>query len=217
MKPLVTMIDYGIGNLFSVTRALEHVGASVATTDSPHVLDRAERVILPGVGSFANGMSGLRERSLIEPLRRYAASGRPFLGICLGLQLMFDASEEFGRHEGLGLIAGEVKAVPDRRADGQPHKIPHVGWAPLAPPSPGSSWDGTLFGDVAPGESVYFVHSFTAVPADERHRLADTDYDGCRISAAVRRDNLYGCQFHPEKSGPTGLRILARFVHAGCQ
>lgn len=212
MKPLVTMIDYGIGNLFSVTRALEHVGASVVTTDSPQVLERAERLILPGVGSFANGMAGLRERNLVEPLRRYAASGRPFLGICLGMQLMFEVSEEFGRHEGLGLIAGEVKAVPDKRQDGKSHKIPHIGWAPLARPPQAVSWDNTVLDGVTPGDSVYFVHSFTAVPRDDNYRLADTDYDGCRISAAVKRGDLYGCQFHPEKSGSTGLRILAGFV-----
>ena len=126
MKPVVTVIDYGVGNLFSVTKALERVGAEVILSSSPDDIANAQRLVLPGVGAFADGMRGLAERGLIEPIKRFAASGRPFLGICLGMQMMLDSSEEFGNHDGLGLIPGRVVAIPSIGAHGV-HKIPHIG------------------------------------------------------------------------------------------
>lgn len=211
MNPVVTVVDYGLGNLFSVGRALEHVGASVVIADSPSSIRGAQHLILPGVGSFANGMAGLAQRGLVEPLQEYAHGGRPFLGICLGMQMMFDISEEFGLHRGLGLLPGRVVSVSSVGMDGKSHKIPHIGWNELVVPGDPDRWKGTLLSDVAPGSPVYFVHSFTAVPLAE-HRLADCYYDGCRISAAVASGNIYGCQFHPEKSGPAGLRMLRNFL-----
>jgi imidazole glycerol-phosphate synthase subunit HisH len=165
------------------------------------------------VGAFADGMAGLRERGLIEPVRQFAASRRPLLGICLGMQMLLSSSEEFGQHEGLGLIAGRVLAIPSTGIDGAPHKIPHIGWAGLEA-SQGAAWDGSILRDVRPGSTVYMVHSYTAVPDDLTHRLADCRYDGRLISAAIRAGEVYGCQFHPEKSGPVGLRILATFLEA---
>jgi glutamine amidotransferase len=209
---IVTVVDYGLGNLFSVSRALEQVGAQVELTDSAASIEDATHVVLPGVGAFRDGIAGLRERSLVEPLRRYGASGRPLLGICLGMQLLFEYSEEFGRQEGLGLLAGGVVAIPAVGASGAPHKIPHIGWNELRVPDARSGWQGTLLARVAPNTSMYFVHSYTADPARPPDRLADCDYDGCRISAAVGSGSLYGCQFHPEKSGPAGLQILREFV-----
>ena len=128
MSISVTVIDYGVGNLLSVSRALEHCGAQVDLADNPAQIARAHRLVLPGVGAFKDGMDGLRERALVEPIRQYASGGRPLLGICLGMQLLLDVSEEFGAHEGLGLIPGRVAAIPATTADGVPHKIPHIGW-----------------------------------------------------------------------------------------
>ena len=211
-RPKVTVIDYGIGNLLSVCRALEHCGAEVLLTTSPSDVDKADRLVLPGVGAFSNGMVGLSAGGFPEPIRKYSRTGRPFLGICLGMQMMLEASEEFGVHEGLGLIPGNVVAIPPAGTDGKPHKIPHIGWNGLLPPTPETDWNETILAGVSTGTSVYFVHSFTAAPASPGHRLADCDYDGRVISAAVKCGNLYGCQFHPEKSGEVGLRIINNFL-----
>ena len=154
-------------------------------------------------------MQELRARGFDDLVRRFADTGRPFLGICVGMQMMFEASEEMGEHAGIGLLPGRVRAVPDTGADGTPHRVPHIGWRPLIPMA---RWQGTILQDVAPGERAYFVHSFSADPADPAVRLADVDYDGQRICAAVHKDNLYGCQFHPERSAHAGLGMLQRFV-----
>ena len=212
MPDKVTVIDYDRGNLFSVTKAFEHCGAEVEVTQSAAGVLAAERLVLPGVGAFGDAMDALGRRGLIEPVREYAASGRPFLGICVGMQLMFDGGEEFGDHRGLGLIAGEVVAIPDTDADGRPHKVPHIGWTRLAAPNGRPSWDDTILAGLGADDWVYFVHSFTAAPADDCHRLADSDYGGRPISAVVRHGSLWGCQFHPEKSGPVGIAVLGRFL-----
>jgi imidazole glycerol-phosphate synthase subunit HisH len=207
--PRVTVVDYGIGNLHSVTKALRHEGAEVTVTADARDVPVAERLVLPGVGAFADGMRGLRERGLVEPLRAYAEAGRPLLGICLGMQLLLGESEEYGRHEGLGIVPGRVAEI--RREKG--FKVPQIGWNRIYAPS-GGSWQGTLLDRVDEGAMVYFVHSFTAVPDREEDRLADSLYAGQRVSAAVRRGSVSGCQFHPEKSGTVGLTILRRFLAA---
>lgn len=208
----VTVIDYGIGNLLSVSRAFEYCGAEVILADSPQKIEEAELLVLPGVGAFADGMAGLIERGLVDSIRKYAASGRLFLGICLGMQLMMETSEEFGIHAGLGLIKGTVKAMPNTGVDGIPHKIPYIGWNELVYPATVTSWEGSILARFLLGQSAYFVHSFTCVPEDEGHRLADCYYDGQRVSAVIRKNNLYGCQFHPEKSGEVGLNIIREFL-----
>lgn len=214
MGNIVTIVDYGLGNIFSVSRAVERVGASVHLTDRPAEILRAERLILPGVGAFAVGMEGLRERALVGPIRDYAASGRPLLGICLGMQMLVGASEEFGRHEGLGIVPGVVAAIGGSHADATALKVPHIGWNALARPAARRGWDGTILEGVEQGSGAYFVHSFTVVPEREEDRLADAVYGDCRISAAIQRANVSGCQFHPEKSGPIGLRIVENFVRS---
>lgn len=211
-RAAVTVIDYGVGNLFSVRRAFEHVGANVELTGDADRILAAERLVLPGVGAFADGMRGLRERGLLEPVRAHAARGGLFLGICLGMEMMLDVSEEFGVHEGLGIMPGRVVPVPPTGADGRPHRVPHIGWSDLWQPEASRSWSGTILDGVKDGAAVYFVHSFTARPDDDRHRLADCDYDGRRLSAVIRAGNVYGCQFHPEKSGETGLTIIRNFA-----
>lgn len=211
MSNSVTLIDYGVGNLLSVARAFEHCGANVILTNDPTDIERAERLVLPGVGAFADGMQGLRERELVDPIRRYAGSGRPLLGICLGMQMLTTTSEEFGEHQGLDLIPGHVRAIPRVATDGSPLKTPHIGWSPLHCPSH-ASWEGTLLAETAPGTSVYLVHSYAVETSDQRHLLSDCVYGGHRIATTIRSGNVVGCQFHPEKSGPAGLRMLAAFM-----
>lgn len=207
----VAIVDYGVGNLFSVCRAVESCGAEPVLVETPDQIESAERLILPGVGAFADGMAGLRERNLVDTLVAYGRSGRPFLGICLGMQMLLETNHEFGIHEGLGLIPGSVVAIPPVGMDNQPHKIPHIGWNDLVPP-PETDWRGTILEDIPVETPVYFVHSFTAVPTEASYRLADCFYNGQRISAIVRSGNLFGCQFHPEKSGKMGLQILNNFI-----
>ena len=211
MKPLVTIIDYGVGNIFSVSRAFEHCGAEVKLTAVPDEIAKAERLVLPGVGAFADGMSALRERGLVQPIQQFALTGRPFLGICLGMQMMFDSGEEFGHHAGLGLIHGKVISIPAIGADGRPHKIPHIGWNELTVPE-GNDWSNTIFSNVRESACAYFVHSFHAVPDKPEDRLAECSYDGHILCAAVKSGSIIGCQFHPEKSQAAGLCILKNWI-----
>ena len=207
--PRVTVVDYGIGNLHSVVKALRHEGAHVKVGTEPRDLLDADRLVVPGVGAFGDGMKGLTDRGLVEPIRGFAATGRSLLGICLGMQLLFGESEEFGMHPGLCLIPGRVVEV----THGDGFKVPQIGWNRIYPASD-ADWAGTLLEQVEPGAMMYFVHSYTAVPQHDSDRLADTVYAGQRISAAVHRENIWGCQFHPEKSGPVGLTVLRRFLAA---
>ena len=214
MTSTVTIIDYGIGNLRSVCQAFEHLGSEVLQTDSPQAIEESERVVLPGVGAFADGMEGLRSAGLIEPILRYAATGRPFLGICLGMQMMMEVGEEFGEHKGLGLIAGKVTRIPDTTVQGEPLRVPQVGWNCLHIPADQGSdwWRGTILEGTRAMNAVYFVHSFASIPVDASCRLAECSYGGHEIVAAIRKNKMYGCQFHPEKSGLIGLRILEKFL-----
>ena len=208
----VAVIDYGVGNLLSVRRAFLQCGVTVDVTDNPACILAARRVVLPGVGAFANGMAALQARGLVYVVHEVGRRGTPLLGICLGMQMLLDTSEEFGDTAGLGLIAGRVVPVPERGIDGTPQKIPHIGWNGLVPGTPTAAWNGTLLEGIEAGESVYFVHSFMAQPADATHRLADCIYGGVSVSAAIRQRNVMGCQFHPEKSGEVGLRVLKNFL-----
>jgi imidazole glycerol-phosphate synthase subunit HisH len=213
MTNKIVIVDYGLGNLLSVVRAFNFVGIEAVISDLPTDFESATHLVLPGVGAFSIGMQGLAQRKLIDPIKKFAASGRPTLGICLGMQMLFEESEEFGHHQGLGLIPGKVVAVPQLGSDGKPHKIPHIGWNELCLPQGQAlqSWQQSILKEVHPGQSAYFVHSYAAMPLLESDRLADVQYDGVVISAAVRHNNVYGCQFHPEKSGPVGLSIVKAF------
>lgn len=208
----VAVIDYGVGNLLSVSRALVHCGARVTVTADPAAILAADRVVLPGVGAFANGMAALRATGLDAVVHQVVAVGTPLLGICLGMQMLMASSDEFGATSGLGLIPGRVVQIPCRTTTGEPHKIPHIGWDALVHPLGSGDWDSGLLGGIAPGEAVYFVHSFMAQPTNPAHRLADCLYGGIAISASVQHGQVLGCQFHPEKSGEVGLRVLANFL-----
>ncbi len=211
MRREVTVADYGMGNTGSVLRALAACGASATLTGDAEAVASAARLILPGVGAFGDGMEELRRRGLDEAIRAFAHTGRPFLGICLGMQMMFTSGEEFGLQAGVGLISGVVSALPPRGANGLPHRIPHVGWNRIRAAAR-DNWRRTILDGIDAQATAYFVHSYAAVPASTAHRLADCDYDGCLFAAVVRCGSLYGCQFHPEKSGPVGLHILGNFL-----
>ena len=213
MTPVVVM-DYGVGNLLSVTRALEHCGASAKISSDPVEIRRAERLVLPGVGAFESCMASLRESRLQEPLLEFIGSGRPLLGICVGMQMLLDLSEEFGVHPGLGIVRGKVSLIASTDTEGRKLKIPHIGWSPLIPPpqATAAKWRGTVLQDVQPGAAAYFVHSFAAVPSDPADCLAVTLYGGQPITAALAHENVVGTQFHPEKSGSVGLGMLRQFV-----
>ncbi|RED84031.1 imidazole glycerol phosphate synthase subunit HisH [Cohnella phaseoli] len=214
MDRSVTIIDYGIGNISSVKRALELCGATVKLSSDPKDILHSGRVVLPGVGAFADGMEGLRSRDLIAPLKEFVKSGRPFLGICLGMQLLMDASEEFGEHEGLGMISGKVSAIPNVDQNGDKIRIPHIGWSEITTRGhDGDTWDNSILTGIPQQSSVYFVHSFRVQPANRNMVLAVTSYYNHEITGVIRSGNIYGCQFHPEKSGHVGLKIMNNFVN----
>lgn len=196
---MIAIIDYGMGNLHSVSKAVERLGFEAAVTADEAEIMAADGAILPGVGAFGDAMQFLRETGLKDTTIRYAASGKPLLGICLGMQLLFSSSEEHGEHEGLGLLPGRVV-----RLEGD-FKIPHMGWNRLGfrQPSP-------LLAGLEEGHA-YFVHSFHALPQRPEDLLADTDYYG-PVTAIVGRDRVFGTQFHPEKSGALGMRLLDNFL-----
>jgi glutamine amidotransferase len=192
---------------------LQHCGADVTVVNNAtQVPDLPDRLVLPGVGAFADGMLELKARGFDDLVKRFALTERPFLGICVGAQMLFDVGEEFGDHAGLGLIPGRVMPVPSVDLSGNAHRIPHIGWSALQMPANRSSWKNTILDRIESQEPMYFVHSFAPVPTDEAHRLADTYYNGARICAAVARGSIYGCQFHPERSAQHGLGILSSFL-----
>jgi glutamine amidotransferase len=213
LKPAkIVVIDYGMGNLLSVRRALEHVGAEVELCSDPEALGIAPKIILPGVGAFADGMAELRRLGLDMALRDVAQQGTPIMGICLGMQLLFDSSEEFGQSSGLGLIPGRVVSIPRVGENGLARKVPHIGWNDLLLPEVRQSWCGSVLETVPEGCSVYFVHSFMVVPDDPGDCLASCLYEGQAVTAAVEHSNVSGCQFHPEKSGQVGLSVMRQFI-----
>lgn len=211
MSAAVVIVDYGSGNLLSVARAFERCGISTSLSSNPDEIENAKRLVLPGVGAFGNGMMGLQERDLVAPIKRYAASNRPLLGICLGMQLLASSSEEFGFHEGMNIIPGKVVSLPGTTVDGAPQKIPSIGWADLNRPG-SSDWRHTVLEELEPDRAaVYLVHSFEFLPDDAADQLATYRYGGRVVCAAISRGKVFGCQFHPEKSGPVGLKIISTF------
>lgn len=195
---MIAIIDYGVGNLFSLSCSLEHIGLECVVTNDREIIKKAEKIILPGVGAFADARELLRKDGLDEFLIEQARCGKPFLGICLGMQLLFDKSFEYGEHDGLGLIKGEIRPIPTNL------KIPHIGWNSL-----NFKKDDPLLKYIKNGNYVYYVHSYCAMDCDES-LVATSDY-GVEVTGIVRCGNVCGTQFHPEKSGDVGLNILKAF------
>ncbi|MBQ7798904.1 MAG: imidazole glycerol phosphate synthase subunit HisH [Oscillospiraceae bacterium] len=199
---MVAIIDYGVGNLFSLKSSLDFLGVESVVTDDKEVLASADRIILPGVGAFGDAAKKLKDSGLADFVKQQAKAGKPLLGICLGMQLLFDKSFEYGEHEGLGLISGEIRPISDViPAD---FKIPHIGWNALD-----FTKENPLFRYIKNGDHVYFVHSFYGANCEES-TIAISEY-GAPLTAAVAKDSVFGCQFHPEKSGKVGLNILRAF------
>ena len=209
-----TVVDYGVVNLRNILQGLDHVGANTQVTTDPELILKADRVILPGVGAFAAGVEELRSRNLDQALHAVVKKGRPLLGICLGMQMLLDVSNENGIHEGLGLIRGRVKPIPKEydKSLKKRRKVPHIGWNKLNYPQHLDNWEGTCLEATPQGAYYYFVHSYMAVPDDVAHVLGYCCYEGLEIVGAIRMDNVTGLQFHPERSGPAGLEVLENFI-----
>ena len=200
---MIAIVDYGVGNLFSLNSSLTAIGAESVVTSDPKALAAADKIILPGVGAFEDAAKKLRESGLAEVLLAEANKGKPLMGICLGMQLLFDKSFEYGEHQGLGLIPGNVRPIAD--VIPKAYKIPHIGWNALD-----FSGNHPLFSKIKERDCVYFVHSFYAADCEESV-IATAEY-GAMLTAAVAKGNVMGCQFHPEKSGAVGLAILQAFA-----
>ena len=200
---MVAIVDYGVGNLFSLVSSFKAIGVRAVVTSKASEIEKADKIVLPGVGAFGDAIKKLRNTGLDKVIIEQVSNGKELLGICLGMQLLFDKSYEYGEYEGLGLIKGNIKAIADVIGEGL--KIPHIGWNSLKFTDNKSK----IFKYLREGDFVYFVHSFYGADCAESV-IATTDY-GATLTAAVGKDNVYGCQFHPEKSGEVGLNILKAF------
>jgi imidazole glycerol-phosphate synthase subunit HisH len=209
-RPRVAVVDYGLGNIFSITQAMERTGLRPQLCATPDDLMECDAVVLPGVGAMPNAMRNLDEAGLATGLREMVAAGRPILGICLGMQLLFETGTEHHPHRGLGLIAGRVERLPAMTSKRERLLVPHIGWSAV---EPARSWKGSLLASLSPGFHQYFVHSYVCVPEEEDHTLAVSRYGGHTFCSAVANGNVVGCQFHPERSGPAGLAVWREFRH----
>lgn len=210
-RPVVAIVDYRMGNVCSVQRACQAVGLKAVITSDPEQVESADGIILPGVGAFGDAMQSLQRLGLVEVLHRVVHQGKPLLGICLGMQLLMTESEEFGLHQGLNLLNGRVVRFDcPRHDDGRILKVPQVGWNRIVP-APQIDWKGTFLEGLTADTDMYFVHSYYIVPRDPSVILAVSRYGQIEFASAIRSGNLFACQFHPEKSGPSGIRIYRRF------
>ncbi len=203
----IGVVDYGIGNVQSIINALTILNSTAVLSSDKNVLSNMEGIILPGVGAFKKAMEELKKRNLDAILYELVKTNKPFLGICLGMQLLFEESEEFGFSKGLGWIEGRVEKFPATINE----KLPHISWNNLHRPN-GKKWGNSILKSITEKDDLYFVHSFICVPRDSKFILATTEYGGISFCSAVQKNNIFGCQFHPEKSGEYGLNILAEFI-----
>ena len=207
----ITLIDCGLGNIKSVQRAFEILGSNIKVSSNANDVIQSEKLVLPGVGTFSDGMTGLKKNNLVEPIIKFVKSGKPILGICLGMQLMFEHGEEFGNHNGLGIIKGKVIAIPFKsKAKLIVRKVPHIGWNQLKINSQNNL---NILNGIHPDDYFYFVHSYMGILSDNNDLLATCCYEGLDIVAGMRRENVIGLQFHPEKSGEKGLKIIQNFIN----
>lgn len=205
---MISILDYGIGNITSIKRAFEKNGAEVQLTNDPDVLISSDGLVLPGVGAFSVAMNRLQEEGLIDVLKDFKNTDKPILGICLGMQMLFDGSYEFGEHEGLCFIPGYVKKI---NVD-ENIKLPNIGWNTLQKNST-SEWSNTILDKVSIESNFYFVHTYCAETTNKEDTLSYSDYFGMKYCSTVKRENIYGCQYHPEKSGDEGLKIIHNFIN----
>jgi len=206
----VSIIDYGMGNLLSMQRALEKKGARVLIASNPEQILQAEKLVLPGVGAFPDGMGELEKRNMVGAIHEYVKSGKILLGVCLGMQMLFEESEEIQPTSGLGLIQGKVVKFPEKQQNGSNNKIPHVAWTQIEPTE--IPWEQTFLRSVTPGTFLYFVHSYYALPVSKLNLLAQSPFGDLHFCSAVIHENVWGTQFHPEKSGEEGLNLIKQFL-----
>jgi len=206
MSNKIGIIDYGLCNLLNVKNAIKYLGANAEIIDTPESIENQSHIILPGVGAFKNGMRGLIIRNLVDSIKTHVLDDKPFLGICLGMQMMLNKSYEYGEIEGLNIVDGEVIKIPNRNSANKRHKIPHIGWNEI-------KYQNTKSKKISNNKSVYFVHSYMANCKDKENVIATTEYNGVKIEAIINKKNAYGYQFHPEKSGDAGLDILNNFIN----
>ena len=205
----VSIIEYEAGNILNVLRAFQYLGASPKLISTSNELNETDCLVLPGVGSFHKAMESLRKRNLIPLIKEWIDMKKPFLGICLGMQLLFDNSQEFGNHEGLSIISGEVKKLPIDREK----RLPNINWAPLIKSKIYKNMTkSNIFTNFNFEKDVYFVHSYACYPVDQNLILAHSYFGSHKFTAVLKKDNVYGCQFHPERSGQAGLKILQEFL-----
>jgi glutamine amidotransferase len=211
MNSKIAVVDYGLGNLLSVEKALIKLGYSVELVSTSKEILNAKKIIIPGVGSFAAGMNNLNQLGLISSIKNSAAEGIPILGICLGMQMLLDASDEFGRVDGLGLIGGEVKKISNITSSGNFQKLPNIGWFNIHPSDLASAREKDILLNIPLSKRFYFLHSYEVLLSEENNCLAKSYYGDKLLNAIIRKDNIYGTQFHPEKSGESGLQLLKNF------
>ena len=213
--PKVAIIDYGMGNLFSVKRACENVGLMPLITSAANELLSADAAILPGVGAFGDAMGYLAERDLVDAIKEFITSGKQFMGVCLGMQLLFSESEEFGLHRGLGVIQGRVVKFPGNNSSGEKIKVPQVCWNAINRRSTAEKdiWMNSPLVGVRNGDPMYFVHSFYVEPLESDRILSITDYEGIVYCSSIQQENVFACQFHPEKSGLEGIKIYRNWAN----
>ncbi len=210
----VAIVDYGVGNLYSVKRACAHVGLSANITSDPEALSAADGIILPGVGAFGRAMQSLRELGLVDAIQGEVRSGKPLMGVCLGIQLLMTESFEFGHHEGLNIIPGRVVPFENVREGDRALKVPQICWNRVVQSDPARPWAGTPMDGFLEGGYMYFVHSFYVEPECAADVLSTTAYGDKVFCSSVLRDNVFACQFHPERSGEEGLRVYHNWAGA---
>ena len=204
----IAVVDYDLGNVRSILSAFDNKGAQVQLTNDRNEILESDGVVLPGVGAFKHGMESLEKYGLVEIIKEYIDTGKPFMGICLGMQMLFNESEEYGHTKGLSLISGKVVKLPKKNICNE--KLPHVSWNEIK--GNVDNWPNTILEGIRNSSDMYFVHSFVAQPTDEGHILSTTEYSDWNFCSTVKKDNIYGCQFHPEKSGKVGLEIINNFM-----
>lgn len=208
-NPMIAIVDYEIGNLYSVQNGLKYIGLDSIITSDKKIIKNADALILPGVGAFGDAMKNMHSLGLIKPIKEFVETGKPFMGICLGLQLLFSRSEEFGNHEGLGIIKGRVVKFHSKNNGISSFKVPQISWNQIY--SKEVRWKDTEIDGIKNGEFMYFVHSYYVVPENVAEVLSVTNYEGIEYCSSIKKDNVFASQFHPEKSGLEGIKILSNF------